>query len=414
MKHSAKSIAAGAAFLAAVALLSSTTRAVSGLQYFGYWRESDFDNYICQIQDHANFSMNDESLAKTNYAASYGVANWGLTAPNGGSPAQLGATLLLDDADSAAWGWCATHPCPNGISDGWTGVKGEIEARFNQVQQEHPGQTVHGYINLADGNGDGLLDFQWIPNFSLPNGVDWVGLECYMGASGCASNLDALKNKLQLPPNTNVRFWILTPANSGYGSESWLVSTAWDTYNWAKNDPLIIGMIGFVFAKTILCPPDCNSLAVKEMPNLLDAYRQIGDLITGKGGIQPIAGSPWPNTQCGGAPPPPPPPPSHGTPTSLRKRLDFDGDGKSDLAYYFPNTTYWWIWRSSDGQVDARAWGSQGAVPMPGDYDGDGKTDLAYYFPNTTYWWIWRSSDGQVDARAWGSQGAIPVGSILP
>src|SRR6267142_2828789 len=154
MTWSTKSIAAAVAFLGAVAFFSSTTRAVSGLQYFGYWRESELDNYICQIQDHANFSMTDESLAKANYGASYGVANWGLTAPNGGSPAPLGATLLLDDADSSAWGWCATHPCPNGISDGWTGVKGEIEARFNQVQQEHPGQTVHGYINLADGNGD--------------------------------------------------------------------------------------------------------------------------------------------------------------------------------------------------------------------------------------------------------------------
>ena len=89
---SIKSIAAGAVALAAVALLSSTTRAVgSGLQYFGYWRDTANNNYICQIQDHANFSMieGDGMQGLANYAASYGIANWGLTAPSGSSPAQL-------------------------------------------------------------------------------------------------------------------------------------------------------------------------------------------------------------------------------------------------------------------------------------------------------------------------------------
>src|SRR5215471_8052252 len=291
---SVKRIAAAAALLAIV-VLQTPTRAVTGLQYFGYWRDSDISNYVCQIQDHANVTMTDGdgTQAMTNYAATFGVSNWGLAAPSGGGPAPLGAALLLDDADSHAWNWCAEHPCPNGIADGWNGVKAEIEASYNQVQQAHPGQTVHGYINLADGDGNGQLDFRQLPNFSLPNGVDWIGLECYMGAAGCLDNLNALKSTLNLPPGTNVRFWILTPASAtgSTANEAALVTTAWDTYNWAKDDPLVIGMLAFVWSKTMLCPPDCDTYGVKEMPNLLAAYRQIGDLITGRGGVQPIAGS---------------------------------------------------------------------------------------------------------------------------
>src|SRR5262249_6336223 len=71
--------------------------------------------------------------------------------------------------------------------------------------------------------------------------------------------------------------------------------------------------------------------------------------------------------------------------------VDFDGDGKSDIAVYRSGT--WFILRSSSGGATAAAWG--GAVqdiPVPGDYDGDGKTDIAIYRDGG--WYILRSSAG--------------------
>jgi hypothetical protein len=53
---------------------------------------------------------------------------------------------------------------------------------------------------------------------------------------------------------------------------------------------------------------------------------------------------------------------------------------------------------------------------MPGDYDGDGKTDPAVYFPTTGQWWILYSSTGYTTNSggvSWGGGSATPV-SWLP
>jgi len=38
--------------------------------------------------------------------------------------------------------------------------------------------------------------------------------------------------------------------------------------------------------------------------------------------------------------------------------------------------------------------GSLGDTPVPGDYDGDGKTDIAVWRPDSGVWYIQKSSDG--------------------
>jgi len=145
----------------------------------------------------------------------------------------------------------------------------------------HP--NAHLMINLADGDANGVLDFRGIPGFTLPRGVDWVGLECYTGAANCKANMDALRPLLP----ANGRTWIITAGTTGYGTESYLVADAQAMYDWASIDPAVIGMLGFVWSKSILCPPDCTHPAVKELPLLLAKYRQLGDLITGRGNIAP-------------------------------------------------------------------------------------------------------------------------------
>ncbi|HEX9004954.1 MAG TPA: putative Ig domain-containing protein, partial [Blastocatellia bacterium] len=93
---------------------------------------------------------------------------------------------------------------------------------------------------------------------------------------------------------------------------------------------------------------------------------------------------------------------------------DYDGDGKTDLAVFrrgAGQAGYWFIKRSSDGEVMRQHWGLATDVPVPGDYDSDGKTDIAVWRGSVGGWYILRSSDGDVEGRAWGSAAAgdIPV-----
>ncbi|HXH98514.1 MAG TPA: hypothetical protein VNH40_14995, partial [Gaiellaceae bacterium] len=62
---------------------------------------------------------------------------------------------------------------------------------------------------------------------------------------------------------------------------------------------------------------------------------------------------------------------------------DFDGDGKTDVAYFDPNTGIWHI-----RGIATITYGATGDIPVPGDYNGDGKTDVAYFDPNTGIWHI--------------------------
>jgi hypothetical protein len=67
--------------------------------------------------------------------------------------------------------------------------------------------------------------------------------------------------------------------------------------------------------------------------------------------------------------------------------VDFDGDGKTDIAIYRVSTGAWWIIPSSTGSPYGVGWGgSSSDIPVPGDYDGDGKTDIAIFRVSTGAW----------------------------
>jgi hypothetical protein len=88
---------------------------------------------------------------------------------------------------------------------------------------------------------------------------------------------------------------------------------------------------------------------------------------------------------------------------------DFDGDSRTDLGVWRPDTGEWWILRASTDFDQRRPlvvrWGKLGDVPVQADYDGDGQTDLAVFRPTENRWYIQQSSTGKMIVHAFGLAG---------
>ena len=73
---------------------------------------------------------------------------------------------------------------------------------------------------------------------------------------------------------------------------------------------------------------------------------------------------------------------------------NFDGDYKSDIAVFRPETGEWFSLKSADGAFQSFQFGVNGDKPVAGDYDGDGKSDYAVWRQSDKTWYIQQSSQG--------------------
>jgi len=89
--------------------------------------------------------------------------------------------------------------------------------------------------------------------------------------------------------------------------------------------------------------------------------------------------------------------------------IDFDGDGKDDIAVWRPTTGEWLIRYSSDGIQHVTVFGITGDKQVPGDYDGDKKSDIAVWRPTEGKFYITESATGLQRSVHWGANGDIPV-----
>ena len=100
--------------------------------------------------------------------------------------------------------------------------------------------------------------------------------------------------------------------------------------------------------------------------------------------------------------------PVAGAAIAKNKTADFDGDGKTDVSVFRPDTGIWYVLNSSNASFSGAAFGAATDILAPGDYDGDGKTDTAVFRPTEGVWYLLTKA-GFLTARPFGTNGDIPV-----
>ena len=92
-----------------------------------------------------------------------------------------------------------------------------------------------------------------------------------------------------------------------------------------------------------------------------------------------------------------------------KPKVDFDGDGVTDIAVFRPSTGFWFILQSSDNTFQFKQWGQNGDIPAAGDFDGDDRTDFVVFRPSNGFWFILRSSDNVFTFTQFGLNGDRPA-----
>jgi hypothetical protein len=111
---------------------------------------------------------------------------------------------------------------------------------------------------------------------------------------------------------------------------------------------------------------------------------------------------------------------AHAPPAHKLYGGDFDGNGKSDVLMYYAGNGDFWLGLSDGANLNFTNAGNQsgfgnlldgGHAIFTGDFTGDGKTDVAFYYPGDSRWWLGTSTG---TALTWTSLGTTPnFGNLL-
>ncbi len=98
----------------------------------------------------------------------------------------------------------------------------------------------------------------------------------------------------------------------------------------------------------------------------------------------------------------------YGWGSTIPTPADYDGDGITDYAAYDQADGAWYILYSADNRYFIPHWGWTGALPVPADYDGDGCADICVFDTKTSTWYIHGTSEGD-RVQQFGWSGVVPV-----
>ncbi|RMG00816.1 MAG: hypothetical protein D6735_12950 [Acidobacteria bacterium] len=98
-----------------------------------------------------------------------------------------------------------------------------------------------------------------------------------------------------------------------------------------------------------------------------------------------------------------------GTNQDIPTPEDFDGDYITDIAVFRPSEGIFYVLASNGNIFSALQLGSSGDIPVQADYDGDAKADFAVFRPSNGIWYIRNSRDSSFSYQQFGTNGDIPV-----
>jgi hypothetical protein len=94
----------------------------------------------------------------------------------------------------------------------------------------------------------------------------------------------------------------------------------------------------------------------------------------------------------------------------MKTKFNFlpNNDGRADIAVFRPSNGTWFrLSSANNNQFNAVQFGQAGDAPMLVDFDGDGKTDIAVY--REARWLVQQSSNNQFSAIQFGLSTDKPV-----